>query len=136
MDPLVGNPDYVLRILDNLISNAIKYSPKNSTVIVSTKQTNSTIQISIRDQGPGISPAEHDKLFKKFSKLSIKPTGNESSTGLGLYIVKKICTTMNGSVRCESEPGCGSTFIVELPASYTRIVPGRPAVKNRRRALG
>jgi len=136
MDPLVGNPDYILRILDNLISNAIKYSPKNSTVIVSTKQTNSTISISIRDQGPGISPAEHDKLFKKFSKLSNKPTGNESSTGLGLYIVKKICTTMNGTVRCESEPGCGSTFIVELPSVSTRIASAPPAVKHRRRALG
>ena len=137
LDQLIGNPDYVLRILDNLISNAIKYSPKNSSVIVSSKQVNSKIRISIRDQGPGIDPNEQDKLFKKFSKLSNKPTGGESSTGLGLYIVKKICTTLNGSVRCESEPGCGSTFIVELPSVNTRIVSGRrPAVKNRRRALG
>lgn len=136
INPLIGNPDNILRILDNLISNAIKYSPKDSSVIISTNQKDGNIQISIRDQGPGISPDEQDKLFKKFSKLSNKPTGNESSTGLGLYIVKKICGTMNGIVRCESEPGCGSTFIVEFPAVKTHTATARRPGNKRRATMG
>lgn len=132
IDPLTGDSDNILRILDNLVSNAIKYSPKNSSVIISTRQKDGNVQISVRDQGPGISQSEQNNLFKKFSKLSNKPTGNESSTGLGLYIVKKICSTMGGSVRCESEPGCGSTFIVELPAAKPQSAEAmRPMVKKR-----
>lgn len=112
-----ADKENTLRIFDNLISNAIKYSQKNTTVIISTKQLANRVRISIRDQGPGITAAEQKKLFSKFAKLSNKPTGNETSTGLGLYIVKKICSKFNGKVWCESEPGCGSTFIVELPAA-------------------
>ena len=132
IDPLSGNSDYILRILDNLMSNAIKYSPKNSDVIISTKQTNGNIQISVRDQGPGITPAEQKNLFKKFSKLSNKPTGNESSTGLGLYIVKK-------SVHDWAEPSVvNRAGIVDLhlllnclPAAKSHAPDGtRPASKK------
>lgn len=136
IDKISGNPDYVMRILDNLISNAIKYSHSNTTVIISTKQSDGKIYISIRDQGPGISQAEQNKLFKKFSKLSNKPTANESSTGLGLYIVKKICSTLNGSVRCKSEPGCGSTFIVELPVAKSKPGSVKGPVSKRPYAMG
>lgn len=129
IDPVKGDSDNILRILDNLISNAIKFSPKNTSVIISTRQAGERVQISVRDQGPGISKSDQKKLFSKFSKLSNSPTGNESSTGLGLYIVKKICSTLNGSIRCESEPGCGTTFIVDLPSvsgnSPTQRVPSR-----------
>lgn len=136
IDPLVGDSDNVLRILDNLISNAIKYSPRNTSVIISTKQAAGNIQISIRDQGPGISSADQKKLFSKFSKLSNKPTGNESSTGLGLYIVKKICSAMNGTVRCVSEPGCGSTFIVELPAAAKQVATIQKPVRRKKHLAG
>ena len=136
IDPLSGDSDNILRILDNLISNAIKYSPKNSSVIISTKQTGDNIQVSVRDQGPGISPSEKKKLFKKYSKLSSKPTGNESSTGLGLYIIKKICNTMGGSVRCESELGCGATFIVEFPAAKATSKNPKQSKKKNKVAMG
>lgn len=136
IDPLTGDSDNILRILDNLVSNAIKYSPKNSSVIVSTMQKNGYIQISVRDQGRGISPDEQKNLFKKFSKLSNRPTGNESSTGLGLYIVKKICSSMNGTVRCESEPGCGATFIVELPSAKSQSAEVRRSVTKKRATMG
>lgn len=135
LDPLVGDADNVLRILDNLISNAVKYSSSNTSVIISTKQIDGNIQISIRDQGPGISPEDQKKLFGKFTKLSNRPTGNESSTGLGLYIVKKICSTMNGSIRCESEIGCGATFIVELPAAIKPTVSKRESVRRKKYAV-
>jgi signal transduction histidine kinase len=131
IDPIIGDSDNILRIMDNLISNAIKYSPKHSTVIISTVQSADKIRISVRDQGPGISSAEKKKLFKKYSKLSNKPTGNESSTGLGLYIIKKICNTMGGSVRCESELGCGATFIVEFPAAKAQSVSPKQSKKKK-----
>ena len=130
IDAIIGDSDNILRILDNLISNAIKYSQRNTTVIVSTSQKDGMIQISVRDQGPGISKADQKKMFGKFSKLSNKPTGNESSTGLGLFIVKKICSQMNGSVRCESEVGCGATFIVDLPAAKHQPAQRRAAKKH------
>lgn len=132
----IGDPDNILRILDNLISNAIKYSPKNTTVIISTRQSEGSVRITVRDQGPGISLKDQKKLFGKFSKLNNKPTGNESSTGLGLYIVKKICSTLNGSVRCESEPGCGATFIVDLPSASDNSISQKKPSQHNKYAVG
>ncbi|CAN5146967.1 hypothetical protein BH23BAC3_BH23BAC3_11390 [soil metagenome] len=114
---LTGESDNVLRIFDNLISNAIKYSPDGTAVTVSTRLISNRVQIAVKDQGPGIRKKDLHKLFGKFARLPNKPTGNESSTGLGLFIVKKIATSMGGRVWCESEPGNGSVFIVELPAT-------------------
>jgi signal transduction histidine kinase len=101
--------------MDNLLSNALKYSPKQSTVIVKASSEGDKTLIWVEDNGPGLSKEEQNRLFDKFSKLSPKPTSNESSTGLGLYIVKKFIDAMKGRVWCESEPGKGSVFIVELP---------------------
>ncbi|HUA68884.1 MAG TPA: HAMP domain-containing sensor histidine kinase, partial [Candidatus Saccharimonadales bacterium] len=79
-----------LQILDNLISNALKYSPPNTTVYVhALPETNFTL-VNVRDEGPGIGEADQKKLFQKFTRLSARPTGGESSTGLGLAIVKKL----------------------------------------------
>jgi PAS domain S-box-containing protein len=118
------------QIIDNLVSNAIKYSPHGKTVRVSMKHTNAAdrggvvsasvgatpcIRIAVRDEGPGISEEDKKKLFGKFARLSAQPTGGEQSTGLGLSIVQKIVEAMHGRVWCESELGNGATFIVELP---------------------
>jgi signal transduction histidine kinase len=103
-------------VLDNLISNAIKYSPRETTVYVRAMLHDGNVRIDICDQGLGIAPDEMDKLFLRFSKLSATPTAGESSTGLGLSIVKRFVEAMNGRVRAES-PGknLGSTFTIELP---------------------
>ena len=79
----------------------------------------------VQDEGPGLSTEDRKKLFCKFARLSAKPTGGEHSTGLGLSIVKKMVEAMNGKVWCESEPGKGATFIVELPVddSKRRVLP-------------
>jgi len=107
-----------MQVFDNLISNSVKYSPFNKNVFVNVQNTESSVRIEFQDEGPGIHPDEMHKLFGKYSKLSNKPTADESSTGLGLSIVKKYVESMNGSVWCESELGVGTKFIVELPKPY------------------
>jgi signal transduction histidine kinase len=71
--------------------------------------------LSVADQGPGISLDDQAKLYQKFQKLSNKPTGGESSTGLGLSIVKRLIERMGGKIECESSEGAGATFTIELP---------------------
>ncbi|NJO15749.1 MAG: PAS domain-containing protein [Thioploca sp.] len=102
-------------ILDNLISNAIKYSPFDKNIYIRLYQRDSYIHSEIKDEGPGLSENDLLKLFGKFTRLSSKPTGGEHSTGLGLFIVKKLVEAMKGKVWCESQLGQGSTFIVEFP---------------------
>jgi len=105
----------IQRILDNLISNAIKYSPHHKYVYVYIFCNNNAIRCEIQDEGMGISEADQKKLFGKFTRLTAKPTGGEHSTGLGLFIVKKLIEAMQGKVWCESELGKGAKFIIELP---------------------
>ncbi len=103
------------QIFDNLISNAIKFSPQKTTVTITLSQSDKTVMVSVKDQGPGLSEKDKDSLFKRFSKLSAKPTGGEHTTGLGLSIVKKLVEKLKGRVWCESETGKGADFKVELP---------------------
>jgi signal transduction histidine kinase len=111
----------VLQILDNLISNSLKYSPPNTTVHVHALPEKDHIVINVRDEGPGISEADQKKLFQKFTRLTARPTGGESSTGLGLAIVKKLAEAMAGSIQCASTLGAGSTFALRLPVSNQPI---------------
>lgn len=103
------------QVLDNLISNAIKYSPPHKCITIHLKQNASHVGCEIQDEGPGLTAEDKQKLFSKFTRLSAQPTANEHSTGLGLFIVKKLVTNMHGQVWCESELGKGATFIVEFP---------------------
>lgn len=106
----------VLQVLDNLISNAIKYSPPSSVVHVELAELDRNLTVEVRDSGPGISPEDQKKLFQKFTKLTARPTAGESSNGLGLSIVKRLAEAMGGRVECESELGIGTSFILHLPA--------------------
>ena len=103
------------QILDNLISNAVKYSPRGETVHVDLMAIGGRAIIRVRDRGPGLSEADQKNLFKKFVRLSAKPTGGESSNGLGLAIAHRLAKALGGDIRCESKLGEGSTFIFELP---------------------
>jgi signal transduction histidine kinase len=106
--------------IDNLVSNAIKYSPIGGkiSVLVSHEPNNTVIRIG--DEGAGLSPEDLGRLFGRFQRLSAKPTAGESSTGLGLSIVKRIIDMHGGHVTAESAgPGQGSTFTVRLPAAET-----------------
>lgn len=114
--PLVAmaDPHSAIQIFNNLLSNAIKYSPMGKRIDIRLRPNNGMIRCEVRDEGPGLSKEDLKKMFGKFAKLSPRPTGGEPSTGLGLSIVKKMVEAAGGNVWCESEPGKGSTFVVEL----------------------
>ena len=116
LDEVVTSLDrsLIVQIIDNLISNAIKFSNPNTKVKVTLKDENQTIRFEVEDEGPGIMEEDKSRLFQKFQKLHAQPTNGESSTGLGLSIVKKYVEAMKGKVWCESEYGKGSIFIVEF----------------------
>ncbi len=128
----LGDQTAVMQILENIVSNAIKYSPSGKNVWMriygertwtpqesaltgNATSSPSCVRIEVQDEGPGLSDDDKKKLFGKFMRLSAKPTNGEQSTGLGLSIVKKMVGSMNGEVWCESVYGAGATFIVELP---------------------
>jgi signal transduction histidine kinase len=105
----------IRQVVENLLSNALKYSPLGGRVSMRLAENGETLQLEVKDNGPGISPDEYPQLFSKFSRLSARPTDGESSHGLGLYIVDALVRTMNGKVWCESQLGQGSAFYVSLP---------------------
>ncbi|MBF0224991.1 MAG: hybrid sensor histidine kinase/response regulator [Desulfobacterales bacterium] len=101
--------------IDNLLSNAMKYSQTGSKIFVDLVQEENNIKIIVTDEGMGISEEDIPKLFKPFPMLDIVPTGGERSTGLGLSITKKIIEAHKGSITVESHVGMGSKFIISLP---------------------
>ncbi|MEQ8549763.1 MAG: ATP-binding protein [Cyclobacteriaceae bacterium] len=102
-------------ILENLLSNAIKFSPANTEINFNVRTSERFVIFEVKDQGPGLSAEDQAHAFKRFKKLSPKPTGDETSTGLGLSIVKRYVTDLGGKVWIESELGKGSSFFVTLP---------------------
>ncbi|HRE42033.1 MAG TPA: tetratricopeptide repeat protein [Ignavibacteria bacterium] len=105
---------YLEQIIINLISNAIKYSQINSKVSVNVEKTANEIFIKVKDSGPGIKKEEEDKLFKKFVRLSASPTMGESTTGLGLYLVKILSGKINAEISFVNNDDIGATFILKL----------------------
>jgi signal transduction histidine kinase len=106
---------YTEQIFENLLSNAIKFSPNNRTIFINLFCTDQQITCEIKDEGPGLTESDKKMLFGKYQKLSAKPTGNETSTGLGLSIVKKFVEAMQGRIWCESQAGKGASFFVAFP---------------------
>lgn len=126
--PLIIHSDrnFFYQIAENLISNAVKYTPLGKCINVEIDQSNEGILLTVLDEGPGIAEAEREKVFDKFVRLENQPTGGESSTGLGLSIVRQMVKTLKGRVWCESEVGSGTSFKVYLPADIDtdQIQPG------------
>ncbi len=112
-----GDLEWLKEVFDNLISNAVKYSPLGTVITLRTRRMEATVRAEVSDQGPGLTAADQENLFKKFQRLSARPTGGESSTGLGLSIAEMLVRKHGGRIWAESAPGRGSTFCVEMPAA-------------------
>ncbi len=111
----------ISQVLDNLIGNAIKFSPEQARIAVSLSRRNGTAIVSVHDQGMGIAREDQAQLFSGGAGLRNEPTGGEKSTGIGLTIVRKIIEEHKGTLTVESEVGIGSTFSFTLPLEGKRV---------------
>jgi len=116
-----ADPSALNQVLDNLLSNAVKFSPPGKSIFFKIQPNNSHVEFQIQDQGPGFTPEDRPRLFRRYARLSARPTGGEPSTGLGLSIVDKLVRAMNGELSYHSIPGEGTTFTVQLPRPPTPI---------------
>lgn len=112
--PVVQDEAAVKRILDNLISNAVKYCYLNKSIDIAVENKEGAACVRITDSGPGIPPDEADKLFRKFSKLSTRPTNNEASSGMGLYLTKMLCDKLGATLQVYNVAGRGACFEVRF----------------------
>jgi PAS domain S-box-containing protein len=116
LPPISFDPRRIEQVLNNLLSNAFKFSHADTTVTLSVQRAAGGVEFAVRDQGQGIRPDEIDKVFGEFQRVSTRPTGDEASTGLGLSICRRIVQLHNGEIGVESEVGAGSRFTFTLPA--------------------
>jgi signal transduction histidine kinase len=103
----------VRRVLENLVTNALKFTPSGGLVEVSLSSSDGNIRVSVRDSGPGIPPEYHETIFEKFGQ--VQGEGQQLGTGLGLAFCKLAVTAHGGEIGVESEVGKGSTFCFTLP---------------------
>ncbi|QCU79499.1 two-component sensor histidine kinase [Citricoccus sp. SGAir0253] len=113
--PVYGDPDQLMTALRNLIDNAVRYSPDDTTVGVGLKSVRGLAQVSVTDQGVGIPEDEQDRIFERFYRIDAARSRQTGGTGLGLSIVKHVISNHGGEVTVWSQPGRGSTFTVRLP---------------------
>ncbi|MBT9288062.1 ATP-binding response regulator [Prosthecodimorpha staleyi] len=118
VEPMVveADPDRLREAIENIISNAIKYSPIGGPIVARIGRADRMAALSVADRGPGLSPEDIGRLFGRFQRLSAKPSAGESSTGLGLSIAKHIVALHGGRLEAASAgPGQGTTFTIKLP---------------------
>ena len=111
---ILSDPNLIRRILENLISNAIKFSEANSRIWIDLKSLDDSIMITVKDEGVGIPTEEIPRIFSRYGNISSRATAGEQSNGIGLSIVKRIIDELNGKIRCQSAPGLGTSFIIEF----------------------
>jgi two-component system sensor histidine kinase/response regulator len=103
------------QVVDNLLSNALKFSPPDKQIFISIRPTSGYIECVVRDEGPGFTSDDKERMFRRYVRLSARPTAGEPSTGLGLSIVRKLVGAMKGELDCDSVPGQGAAFRLRLP---------------------
>ncbi len=114
--PVFADADRLVEVIENLVQNAIKYSPLSSKIVVTARRENGRAAVEVRDEGPGLSDEDKRRLFGRFQRLSATPTGGEPATGLGLSIAKQLAELMGGDLSADSAgPGRGSAFTLSMP---------------------
>jgi two-component system sensor histidine kinase SenX3 len=113
---IFGDEPQLVTALSNLISNAIKYSPTHTKVGVGSRRVDNMIEISVTDQGPGISESDIERVFERFYRVDPARSRDTGGTGLGLAIVKHVCANHGGECAVWSQVGQGSTFTLRIPA--------------------
>jgi signal transduction histidine kinase len=126
LPPVEADPMQLRQVLDNLLDNAIKYSPDGGQLELELEHLDGRVRFAVRDEGLGIPPREQQRIFEKFYRLDPNMTRGIGGTGLGLYICRELVRRLRGRIWVDSAVGKGSTFFVELPVA-------KPA-KERRRA--
>jgi two-component system, sensor histidine kinase and response regulator len=112
---VLADPQALNQVLDNLLSNALKFTPPNKNIFIAVRKLDRHVECVVRDEGPGFMAEDRTKMFRRYGRLSARPTGGEPSTGLGLSIVHKFVQAMKGELVFESTPGNGATFTIRLP---------------------
>ena len=125
LTPMITDEDKLRQILDNLLTNAIKFTGESGRVVIRARPDGSDVLISVADSGVGIDPEYQDVIFDKFRQVDGSNTRKHGGTGLGLSIVKELTTLLGGSITLRSEPGKGSTFTVRLPGELSEEAAGR-----------
>jgi signal transduction histidine kinase len=110
-----ADPDRLMQVMTNLLSNAAKFSPEGGAVSIAAEVRADRVRVTVRDTGPGIPLEFQDRIFEKFAQADGSSTRNKDGTGLGLWISKTIVEKLGGQIGYESTPGSGTTFYFELP---------------------
>lgn len=126
---VLADPRGVEQVVLNLLDNAVKYTPPNGHVWLAARRVGDEIELTVRDDGPGIEARHLPRLFERFYRVDKGRSRDMGGTGLGLSIVKHLVTAMKGDVHVESVPGQGSTFFVTLPACAPDAA-GNPATSG------
>jgi len=127
LEPIRADRDKLAVVLNNLLGNAIKYTPKDGNVVVGCQISAEAVLITVKDNGLGIDPADHARIFEKFQRGSDAAALAEPGTGIGLYTAREIVRRHGGDIEVMSEKGMGSTFLVRLPHRAGRATPVAPS---------
>jgi signal transduction histidine kinase len=117
LPPVAADESQLRQVLDNLLDNAIKYSPAGGDVQLSVEAADDVVRFAVADSGLGIPADEQSRIFEKFYRLDPDMTGGIGGTGLGLYIARELVRRVDGRIWVESNGGRGSTFYVEIPVA-------------------
>jgi signal transduction histidine kinase len=120
LEAIRADRDKLAVVINNLLGNAIKYTPPGGNVMVGCQLTGSEVVLTFKDNGIGIDPSEHGRVFEKFQRSEDPDVQNETGTGIGLFTAREIVRGQGGNIELISEKGAGATFIVRLPHEETR----------------
>jgi signal transduction histidine kinase len=115
LEPITADREKLALLLHNVVGNAVKYTPEGGAVAVECEQSAGVLTVRVTDNGPGIAPADHERIFQKFYRTDQARTSSTKGTGLGLALAREIARLHGGDITVESDLGRGSTFIVRVP---------------------